>query len=106
MLPRFLYFKKQILGISLGTVYRNLNLLAEVGDIKKIEGLDGSMHFDHNTHKHYHFICNSCKKIYDINADVIPDLADEISDKTVFIIEGIDISLNVTCHKCKINNYF
>ena len=48
--------KEENPNISLATVYRNLNQLAENGDIKKISGLDNMTHFDHNTHKHFHFI--------------------------------------------------
>lgn len=46
--------RKDLPNISLATVYRNLNQLAEAGLIRKVEGLDGSVHFDHNTHNHYH----------------------------------------------------
>ena len=45
-------------SIGSATVYRNLNTLAEEGTIKKIDGLETPAHFDHNTHKHYHFICD------------------------------------------------
>ena len=38
--------------ISLATLYRNLNQLAEHGIIKKIDGLEQSSHYDHNTHAH------------------------------------------------------
>ena len=50
-------------NISLGTVYRNLNLLAEQGEIIKINCQDGSDRFDANVMPHYHFLCNECGKI-------------------------------------------
>ena len=43
--------------ISLGTVYRNLNLLADMGEIQRFSSGDGSEHFDYNTDPHYHFVC-------------------------------------------------
>ena len=38
--------------ISLGTVYRNLNLLADMGEIQRFSSGDGSEHFDYNTDPH------------------------------------------------------
>ena len=46
--------------ISMGTVYRNLNLLASNGDILKISLEDDSAHFDGFTHPHCHFFCKKC----------------------------------------------
>ena len=48
--------KKENSTISLATLYRNLNQLEEHGIIKRIDGLETSSHYDHNTHTHYHFI--------------------------------------------------
>ena len=73
--------------ISLATLYRNLNQLAQAGIIKKIDGLETSAHFDHNTHNHYHFICDKCKKVFDISADVAPDIVTKTQDETGFYIE-------------------
>ena len=83
--------KKSNSTISLATLYRNLNQLAENGIIKKIDGLESSSHYDHNTHEHYHFICDKCKKVYDISADVAPDLVKKAQDETGFTINGSDI---------------
>jgi len=56
--------KKQLPHISLGTVYRNLNLLRKKGEIQEIFSF--SSHFDGDISPHAHFICEKCHKIYDI----------------------------------------
>lgn len=58
-------------NISLGTVYRNLNLLAERGEILKINCQDGSDRFDWNSKPHYHFLCKGCGKILDLEMEPI-----------------------------------
>lgn len=92
--------KRENSSISLATLYRNLNQLAENGIIKKIDGLESSSHYDHNTHEHYHFICDKCKKVYDISADVAPDLVKKAQDETGFTINGSDIVFHGICKDC------
>ena len=87
--------------ISLATLYRNLNQLAEAGIIKKIDGLESSAHFDHNTHNHYHFICDKCKKVFDVAADIAPDIVSKTENKTGFYIEGHDIVFHGLCRESK-----
>lgn len=53
-------------NISLGTVYRNLLLLKEMGDIQSIDLGDGLTHFDPQTFDHDHFVCTECGKIEDL----------------------------------------
>lgn len=57
--------RKDIPNISLATVYRNLNLLVESKDINEVLS-DGQLHFDANRDEHFHFICRSCKGIFDV----------------------------------------
>lgn len=52
--------------ISLGTVYRNLTLLSERGDILRLEMGDGVDHFDATTLPHNHFICKDCGAVIDL----------------------------------------
>ena len=59
--------RKSILNISLGTVYRNLNILVELQKIRKIKTFDGKDHYDKLHIKHNHFICLKCNKIFDIH---------------------------------------
>ena len=53
-------------NISLGTVYRNLSLLADIGEIRKLSDFAGADHFDGRTDRHCHFMCRKCHKIIDI----------------------------------------
>ncbi|GFH97318.1 peroxide-responsive repressor PerR [Lachnospiraceae bacterium] len=61
--------KRQNPNISLGTVYRNLTLLADMGEIRRLRLGDGTDHFDGDTSPHYHFICNTCGCVQDLQMD-------------------------------------
>ncbi len=67
----YMNIKKLYPNISLGTVYRNLNLLAEHDEIMKISCGDGSDRFDGNSQPHYHFICTRCGEVLDLEMDSI-----------------------------------
>jgi Fur family peroxide stress response transcriptional regulator len=67
----YLSVKNEFPNISLGTVYRNLSLLSEIGIIDKITCGDSSEHFDANTAPHNHFICNVCSSVSDLEMDDI-----------------------------------
>ena len=96
--------KKEDSKISLATLYRNLNQLAENGIIKKIDGLESSSHYDHNTHAHYHFICDNCKKVYDISSKIAPELVKRAETETNFKIIGHDIVFHGICKDCQTQN--
>lgn len=75
--------KKDFPNISLGTVYRNLNLLAEIGEAIKITTPDGGDRFDGCTAPHYHFFCTDCGSVLDLemeNISYINDIAGENFD--------------------------
>jgi Fur family peroxide stress response transcriptional regulator len=54
-------------NISLGTVYRNLSLLADIGEIQKLSPGVGPDRFDANVTPHYHFICRECGAVMDLD---------------------------------------
>lgn len=67
----YTHIREEFPHISLGTVYRNLALLTELGDIKKLTSTDGADRFDGNTEPHYHFICSECGSIIDLEMENI-----------------------------------
>lgn len=69
-------------NISLGTVYRNLTLLADLGEIARLRPGDGIDHFDADTSPHLHFICTECGGVSDLDMDSLK-AADELTGKDV-----------------------
>ncbi len=66
-------------NISLGTVYRNLKLLAEEKEIITLETEDKKVHYDGDTSRHSHFICSKCGHIIDLFKPAkMPDEIEEL----------------------------
>jgi len=61
------HLKKEYPKLSLGNVYRNLNILVEQGLIRELNFGSTFDRYDANTEEHYHFICQKCGRIYDLN---------------------------------------
>ncbi len=83
---------RQILpSVSLGTVYRNLNLLAEEGLIQRLVFEDGKVHFDGNTHEHHHYLCQDSGKILDIEQEYATKLIEQLYKDTGLKAKGCKI---------------
>lgn len=97
----YLNIRKEFPNISLGTVYRNLNLLAEIGEIQKLSPGIGPDRFDGNPAPHYHFICRHCGCVMDLTVsglDHINILAGQDFDGE---IEGHITYFYGACPSCK-----
>lgn len=87
-------------AISRGTVYRNLNVLSQEGQVKKVRTFDGADIFDFSLHNHYHAKCINCGEIYDIDMKDEFDPLAYISDNHGFITSGFEIFFSGVCQKC------
>ncbi len=88
--------RKEFPNISLGTVYRNLRQLVELGDILEIHCGEYSR-FDGEVKEHHHMYCKSCGRLYDVPKDRV--------NLTVGDIDGFDIRdctllINGICKDC------
>lgn len=100
----YLHVKEEFPNISLGTVYRNLNLLSDIGEAIKINTPDGGCRFDGKVTPHNHFFCKSCGRMMDLKMDDI-DHVDEIAAKNFDgIIESHSILFYGTCGDCITKN--
>lgn len=86
--------------ISLGTVYRNLNLLADQGKILRLNCGDGVDHFDAVIEPHNHFICRRCGQVLDlplVSMEAVDRQAEELCDGHV---EGHELYFYGKCNSC------
>jgi len=91
--------------ISLGTVYRNLEVLSELGEIQKLE-LSGLLkRFDWNTKKHYHIRCVRCSRVDDAPIAPLNQLDNELYGATVFEIIGHNLEFTGLCPECSRKEY-
>ena len=95
--------KPQFPDLSLGTVYRNLNLLAEEGEILRLTCGDGSDRFDGNPKPHYHFLCNSCGRVIDLDIEPMNHIDVLAAAGFEGTIEGHTVLFNGKCPECKIS---
>lgn len=87
-------------SISLGTVYRNLSLLVNIGEIIKISGVQGPDRFDARTFPHDHFVCRHCQSVLDLNVTENNNIEQLASKKFPGIIEGHVTNFYGLCEKC------
>lgn len=97
--------KKQNPEISISTVYRNLDILAENEQILKLfVSNEKSAHFDFQTHQHYHIKCTKCGKIEDLTFSKL-NLKEEVSNRTGFKDISCHIDFTGVCKSCLGNTY-
>ncbi len=92
--------REQFPNISLGTVYRNLNLLVELGEIRKLSCGDGTDHFDYDTSPHYHYVCKKCGKILDLDMETNADLETAARQCQKGTVEEHTVFFYGTCCDC------
>ncbi|MCL2811754.1 MAG: transcriptional repressor [Clostridia bacterium] len=90
-------------NISLGTIYRNLALLEQMGEITRLPGQDSPDRFDGNTTAHDHLHCRACSAMDDLpDMGAIVDLAvaQEMAARQRVAVEGYRIVFEGLCKAC------
>ena len=87
-------------NISLGTVYRNLGLLVDIGEVVKITTGDGKEHYDGNVMPHNHFVCKTCSSVIDLHMDNIDHIMETAGRYFNGHIDGYTTIFYGTCGSC------
>ena len=100
----YMNVRKENPNISLGTVYRNLTLLSDLGEIQRLRVGDGVDHFDADTSPHYHFVCSDCGSVIDLEMDDINSITEVAAAHFKGRIAGHVTYFHGTCENCMETN--
>lgn len=93
--------RKVIPNISKGTVYRNLKILLEDGKISELN-LSGTVsRYEGNQENHYHFRCEKCGRVFDLDEPVNNELDEKISKRTGFKVSYHQLEFRGLCRDCQ-----
>ncbi|MDY0041805.1 MAG: transcriptional repressor [Desulforhabdus sp.] len=93
--------KKRLPRISLGTIYRNLEILASHGRIRKLDFAGGQRRFDINLTEHYHVRCLNCGKLKDVVLQAPLSFDGLVAGPNGYEISGVRLEFLGLCPECK-----
>lgn len=95
--------RKLVPDISLGTVYRNLSVLRDSGDILELNYGSTYSRYDGNPENHYHFFCEKCNQLFDVTIPVYRGLDRMVQDTTGFEVNHHRMEFYGLCDQCKVS---
>ncbi|MBR4879067.1 MAG: transcriptional repressor [Clostridia bacterium] len=95
------YIVKDHPTISKGTVYRNLNTMCEEGSVYRVKVPGAPDRFDFTIDAHYHFVCEDCKRVFDVDMDYMSELEEKVPNNMGFIIKSHELIFSGVCKNCQ-----
>lgn len=93
--------RKEIPNISKGTVYRNLKVLQESREVSELN-LKGTLsRFEAQQESHYHFRCEQCGQVIDVDVPVDKKLNQAAANRTGFTIYCHQLEFRGLCRDCQ-----
>ena len=97
----YAYVSEKYPEISRATIYRNLNQLCDAGEIGRIKNPCGADRYDHMPEKHYHFICNCCNQLTNVEIPDISLLSEICAQQIEGEVEETHLCFSGLCKNCK-----
>jgi len=93
--------RRRLPRISLGTVYRNLETLADQGLIRKYETAGSQRRYDGDPSNHYHVRCLRCERLDDVPVKPVADVEHLLRGRTDYEIVGHRLEFEGICPDCR-----
>ncbi|QER41920.1 transcriptional repressor [Thermodesulfobacterium sp. TA1] len=104
----FWKLKEVLPGIGLATVYRTLELLTQLGLVKKLDFQEGKARFEFikpEERDHHHLICKNCGKIFNYTPSeeyqTLKELTEKIKKEFGFMVDTLEIQAYGLCKDCQ-----
>lgn len=92
--------KPEFPSLSLGNVYRNLKILVELGCIQELKFGSTFDRYDGDVNPHYHFVCEHCGQIKDVNIRHNGDLNKLVEEETDYKVHNHRLEFYGKCNVC------
>ena len=94
-------------NIGIATIYRTLDLFLSLGILQKTS-IEGTYYYELMSNKmdhyHHHLICENCKKIIEVDSDLLKSVEDKVKEKYDFIVENHELIFYGLCKICRERN--
>jgi len=94
--------RKEMPNISLGTVYRNLRILCQLGEVLELVLCGRLSRFDARNDNHYHFRCEKCGQVYDVDEPVNSEMDKVAARRTGFNVRYHRLEFYGLCLECQL----
>ena len=89
-------------AINASTVYRNLEVLEELGLVRHAHLSDRAPTYHSVTdHEHFHLVCRNCGQVISVDPDVLSPLLDRLDDDHGFTADVGHLTVFGTCSSCR-----
>jgi Fur family ferric uptake transcriptional regulator len=93
--------RRRLPDISLATVYRNLEALADMGVVGRLSLAGTKRRYDGNVSRHYHSRCSKCGRVFDLPVEESRSVDDALTElRSMEGVEDIDIEIKRVCAGC------
>lgn len=96
--------RRQLPSVSLGTIYRNLDVLARSGQVRKLESGGSQARFDAELEPHHHVRCRACGRLDDVAITPKSRVVRPERSMRGFSITGYRIEFEGLCPECHTGN--
>jgi len=92
--------REELPGVSLGTIYRTLDILRELGLVQVFSHAGSAARFEAVIEKHHHLLCVECRQLINVSAPGLAELAQSIA--SIYHFAEVDCALTITgrCPAC------
>ena len=92
--------RDELPGTSTPTVYAALELLVELGLVRRIDAAPGAALYDARTEPHQHTVCRHCGRVDDVDAEVDTGELERASARAGFRAHGVEVVISGLCRDC------
>ncbi len=92
--------RAEMAGVSLGTIYRTLDILREIGLVQIVSVGGSAARYEAALEKHHHLLCTSCRELTNVSAHGLEDLVREISSREGFSDTDFSLTISGRCADC------